>query len=410
MRIAVLANNYPPHTLGGYELLCADHVAWLRGRGHEVVVIASTYGVEGPATERGAAGETVVRTLDFHWRDFQHDRPRGVRLWRGERRQRRELEGLLDTYRIEGVFVWHMAGLSKSLLAVAGRRGLPMVAVVGEPWPAWDIAADAWLRLWRHAALAPLRAAADRAVAPTTLRGGALATLTPAYASEHLRRTVEAGAPAAWPRAGAAVVPNGIALDRFLRPRPPRAADDAALRCLYAGRVERRKGVHVAVEAVRLARARGVPATLTIQGWRDDAYAAELRHQAERAAVPVDWRDAAAREAMPEVYAGHDVLLFPTLWEEPFGLVPLEAMAAGCVVVATGSGGSGEYLEDGVNALLAPKEDAAAMAAHLGTLHSDAALVDRLRQGGVRTAREHSFEDYAARLEALLADRSGRAQ
>ena len=411
MRIAVLSNTYPPHTLGGYELLCAEHVAWLRSRGHHVVVVTSTYGVEARAresrSEQGAAAETVVRTLDFHWRDFEHDRPSGRRLWEGELRQRRALLRVLREHRVEAVLLWHMAGVSKSLIAVLGRRGLPMVAVIGEPWPAWDIAADAWLDLWRRDAVRPLaraakpllRAIADRAVAPASL-DGALRHLVPAYASEHLQHSVDESAPAEWPRRGS-VVPNGIQVERFLRPRTPRPRG-AELRCLSAGRVERRKGVHVAVDAVARARDAGVAATLTVRGWADAAYLAELQEQAAAAGIPVDWQEAAPREAMPDMYAAHDVLLFPTLWDEPFGLVPLEAMCAGCVVVATGSGGSGEYLEDGVNCLVAPQGDAAAVAAHLATLSADPALVERLREGGLATARAHGFEEYAGRLETLL--------
>ena len=53
----------------------------------------------------------------------------------------------------------------------------------------------------------------------------------------------------------------------------------------------------------------------------------------------------------PGAYAAADALLFCVEWPEPFGLVPLEAMAVGTPVVATGTGGSAEYLRDGENCL-----------------------------------------------------------
>jgi glycosyltransferase involved in cell wall biosynthesis len=68
---------------------------------------------------------------------------------------------------------------------------------------------------------------------------------------------------------------------------------------------------------------------------------------------------------MGEVYAAHDCVLFPVRWEEPWGLVPLEAMAVGRPVVATGTGGSAEYLRDAGNCLLHPPGDAAALAQQL---------------------------------------------
>ena len=64
------------------------------------------------------------------------------------------------------------------------------------------------------------------------------------------------------------------------------------------------------------------------------------------------------RDALAGVYAGADALLFCVEWPEPFGLVPLEAMAVGTPVVATGTGGSAEYLRDGENCLLVEPGDA----------------------------------------------------
>ena len=52
------------------------------------------------------------------------------------------------------------------------------------------------------------------------------------------------------------------------------------------------------------------------------------------------------------------MVVFPVRWEEPWGLVPIEAMARGRPVVATGRGGSGEYLRDGENCVLFEADDA----------------------------------------------------
>jgi glycogen synthase len=74
------------------------------------------------------------------------------------------------------------------------------------------------------------------------------------------------------------------------------------------------------------------------------------------------------------------------VWEEPFGLVPLEAMSVGRPVIATGAGGSGEYLRDEENCLLyAPREDPAALAAAARRLASEPSLRQRLRRGGFET-------------------------
>jgi glycosyltransferase involved in cell wall biosynthesis len=106
---------------------------------------------------------------------------------------------------------------------------------------------------------------------------------------------------------------------------------------------------------------------------------------------------------MPQLYHDHDVLLFPSVWAEPFGLVPLEAMAASCVVVATGTGGSADFLRGGDNCLLVPAQDPDAIVAAIRRLRGDPGLVARLRRGGRATLAAHSFDAYAAGLEEQLA-------
>ena len=97
-------------------------------------------------------------------------------------------------------------------------------------------------------------------------------------------------------------------------------------------------------------------------------------------------------------------MLFPVLWEEPWGLVPLEAMAVGTPVIATGAGGSGEYLEDGVNCTIyAPREDPAALAAAVRGLAGDPPLRAKLRAGGLATADRFPESGFNAAVREALA-------
>jgi glycosyltransferase involved in cell wall biosynthesis len=75
-------------------------------------------------------------------------------------------------------------------------------------------------------------------------------------------------------------------------------------------------------------------------------------------------------------------------------------MACGTPGVATGTGGSAEFLRDGDNCLLFPKDDHAALAAALRRLAGDCPLRDRLVAGGARTARELDVDRLAGVLEA----------
>jgi glycosyltransferase involved in cell wall biosynthesis len=410
-RLLVVGTNYPPLSLGGYELLCRDHVASLRRQGHDVTVLTSRHGVEpGGVEEVPTTGETVLRLLDFRWQDYELAPPTGVGLLRSERHERRLVERVVRRARPDGAIVWQLAAMSKSTLSVLHRRGVPTMLVVGEPWPVWDVDGDPWAGLWgrlrrrrrTRIPLTPLRALADRLIAPTDL-GPALRAATPAYASAYLRDLVDGGREEL--RGRGHVVANGIDAALFATARSDDAPLARPLRLLYAGRVERRKGVHTAVETLHNVLGAGVDARLSIVGWRDPAYEHELRGKADDLGVTeaIAWSDAVERESMRAQYGAADVLLFPTIWPEPFGLVPLEAMAAGCLVLATGTGGSGEFLRDGENCLLFAPEQPAAAAQHVCRLVADADLVVHLRMGGHRTVAEHSLESFIAGLDAVLA-------
>lgn len=90
---------------------------------------------------------------------------------------------------------------------------------------------------------------------------------------------------------------------------------------------------------------------------------------------------------MPGLYAALDVLAHPSV-EEPFGLVLVEAMACARPVVAVGEGGVPEIISDGVDGLLVPREQPAALAAALVRVLRDPALAEQLAHSGRARARD----------------------
>ncbi|ALP54089.1 hypothetical protein Tel_13630 [Candidatus Tenderia electrophaga] len=91
------------------------------------------------------------------------------------------------------------------------------------------------------------------------------------------------------------------------------------------------------------------------------------------------------REDIPNIYASSDMIVVPSRWEEPFGLILLEAGAVSKPVVAAQVGGIPEVVVHGETGYLFPKEDLDTMTLQVETLVSDAAL--RTRMGA--QAREH---------------------
>jgi glycosyltransferase involved in cell wall biosynthesis len=183
----------------------------------------------------------------------------------------------------------------------------------------------------------------------------------------------------------------------------PDAAADAT-HVVYLGRLERLKGPAVAVAAVAAAAATlQRRLRLTIAGEGSDA--AEVRTAVSRVAPGVlrDVRFAGrlAPEACAGLLAGAGLLVVPSLWPEPFGLVGFEAAAHGLPVVAFDVGGIPEWLEDGITGhLAAPSPDPV-------TNLRDAivrALADPLHYAALRRAAREAHAAAAARdhLGALV--------
>ena len=98
----------------------------------------------------------------------------------------------------------------------------------------------------------------------------------------------------------------------------------------------------------------------------------------------------------------HDVLVFPTLFEG-FGLVMLEAMSQGLVVIATGNSGAPEIITDGVNGYVIPIRSVQALVDRLETLAKDRSRLQEMGNAALATARRLSWAAYRRGLIELVA-------
>ena len=106
------------------------------------------------------------------------------------------------------------------------------------------------------------------------------------------------------------------------------------------------------------------------------------------------------QEELPQWYGQMDIVLMPSR-SEGFGLTAIEAMACGCVMVASDTGGLPEVVRDGICGLLHRTEDVTDMAAKISTLIGDATLYDTLRTQSLVEVEKYSFERYAALMNDL---------
>jgi glycosyltransferase involved in cell wall biosynthesis len=390
VRVLVLSNLYPPNALGGYELACRDVVDRWRGKGHEVTVLTTSTAVSG-TVETGSDDPHVVRRLEWWWADhvFLDPGPRGRLAL--ERRVHRVLDEVLAQVRPEVVSVWHMGGMPLSLLRSLDERGLPVVYNLADDWPAYGPQVDPWQRSTRRLPKGLVRRLTGVPAGLPDLDRAKVSSFS-AFTVAQLRRRTR------WSFPDVTVTGGGVDVRDFplVASGPPRPW---TWQLLAVGRVERRKGFDTAVAAL----AELPPeARLRIAGVDDGTHQRELEGLAAELGVADRVVVAGVpRAELRQLYAGADALLFPSRWEEPFGIVPLEAMTQATPVVATRRGGSAEYLTDGSNCLAVAHDDPPAMAAALRRLAGDDELRRRLADGGLRTAAELTTDHLADRLEAL---------
>jgi glycosyltransferase-like protein len=208
------------------------------------------------------------------------------------------------------------------------------------------------------------------------------------------------------------VVPNAVDTGRFAATAPvPRPSAGPLL--LAVGGIEPRKGTLVAFRALaqlaRSAEAAGLPRPVLVivggHSFQDfapyrDAALAELPSLGLTLGVDVVEVGTVTDAELGGWYAAADVLCYPSV-VEGFGLVTIEAMSQGLPVVASDIDVFGEYLTDGVNALLPAAGDPDALAVALRRVLAEPELADRLRTAGETTAQSYTW-DAAARAHEQI--------
>jgi glycogen synthase len=390
MRVLGVGSIYPPHHLGGYEIIWRGVMRRLREDGHDVRVLATDFRRDEVAAD-AAEDPDVHRELDWYWRDHQWRRLGLRQRLAIERRNAATFDRHLREFEPDAITWWLLGGMSLSLIEQARRAGVPATFFVLDYWLSYGRDRDLWTRMWRT--LSPLAPLAERLTGlPTRIDYASAGHWV--FCSETVREHALA---------------NGLrtADTTVLSPGVERSLLDAGRerderpwrwRLLYVGRVVPQKGVLTAIKALEQLPAES---QLRIVGDGDPEYRVELERLASALGVQdrVRFDGTQPRELIADVFREADAVVFPVEWAEPWGLVPLEAMALGRPVVATGRGGSGDYLRDRENSLLFEAGDAAGLARAIRTLADDRTLRERLVVGGHETATLHD-EDSFNRLAA----------
>ena len=208
------------------------------------------------------------------------------------------------------------------------------------------------------------------------------------------------------------IIPNGIDLPHFSRQVPPlEQFCDGKLNILFVGRMEKRKGFKYLLGAYEKVKRELPQCRLIVVGPQDRSYGKYQRLAVKRNLKDVVFTGYVSYEELPRYYKSADIFCSPATCWESFGLVLLEAMAAGKPTVASDIAGYAAVVNDGVDGLLVKPRDEKALAGTILQLLQDGSLRERMGEMGKVKAGDYSWEKVAQQVmnyyQELLKGRSG---
>src|SRR4051812_43741534 len=193
------------------------------------------------------------------------------------------------------------------------------------------------------------------------------------------------------------VIPNGVDLEAV--PHGPKPASDQ-LRLLFVGRAEERKGLPVLLAAFQ-ALVEHVPSRLTIVG----ADPVEIsRRVADPALMShIDVLGKVSDSVLWRQLGDADILCAPSLTGESFGMVLIEAMAAGTGVIASKIAGYSDVVTNGVEGILVPPADPQALAEELQLLAHEPDRMRAMGEAGRKNAERYAWPRIAEEISEVYA-------
>jgi phosphatidylinositol alpha-mannosyltransferase len=194
------------------------------------------------------------------------------------------------------------------------------------------------------------------------------------------------------------VIPNGVDVDRFRRAVPIARWQDGTRNILFVGRFEPRKGLLDLLKAYRILRKTGCKCRLLVVGGGPQAKEAR-RYLLTRKMGGVEFLGRVGDDERDALFKTADVYCSPATGHESFGIVLLEAMAAGTPIVCSDIHGYKGVVRRGREGLLVPPHQPKLLAAALAELLSSDERRQAMARSGLARAQEYSWERVTAKVE-----------
>ena len=378
MRILVLSDLYPPYYIGGHEIRCKIIADGLSEKGHEVHILTSTYGINGQSKDKN-----IYRLLYFI-------------DWRGSKKRYMQIKNallarlnylitnkLIKQLRPDIIYAGKISGISILASKAIQSVNSPIVHHLGNYFPA---------ELVEMCVLEknPLKRLLRKIIYGFNDIDDFDFKHILVVSEAVKKRYVEAGFVAD----NISIIPPRGIPSVLIRKEYNRniKLHDEQTKLLYVGRLSKEKGIDTALKTVEYLTNKSEMQNLTLDiiGDGDEQYVKELHIITEKLGIEnrVKFIGELQYEDVLKEYDNYYMLLVPSLWEEPFGVIILEAMSQGLPVIASKVGGIPDILENEKTGLLVPPGDSLKMAEAVKKLVDNPSLHETISRNGIKRVQE----------------------
>jgi len=374
LKILIVTNLFPPQVLGGYERSIADFAHLLHERGHQVLVLTSNTPFFSDSRMEPPTELEVRRCLLLGGEWHLGRAAEWFSIEEVEKIDAQNLQMLADCL-----------GSFEPNVCLAGNMDLMPVCILE----------------YILANQTPIAHYVMNAM-PGYLPN--LAPRSPLYRYIACSHWVQQSLfDKGFPAETIATVYPGAAVEAFFQPQlPPRDQ----LRIAYSSLLMKYKGADVLIEALCMLRSAGIRFTASLAGGTlDPVFLGGLKELVVANGLTdcVSFLGILTRDEIVQMYKRHNVLVFPSRFDEPFGISQIEAMAAGLTLVTSGTGGAREIVEHGQNGIVFESGNASDLANMLALLIEHPLEWEQITRQGQQNAMQRFSQTRAVEsLENLL--------
>lgn len=354
LKILVINNLYPPQELGGYGRLISDFTNILSNRGHHTMVLSSdsSYLGEAPLHEPG-----VQRSLFLYggWKNGKTEvlddksSIRSVIL-----KNVAAVRQSISEYQPDCVLLGNIDFLGKAVLEEILNWKIPVIHHVGNENPGYQ---TEFTPKSKHYHIAT--------------------------ASDWVLKKIKGDG---YPIISGSTVYPGAKTDEFFLHLTP---SYETLRICYASIVLPYKGPHVLIDALKIVYQEGYDFTCEIAGpTTNQDFVNDLKDFVKVSGLNdrIKFLGLLNREELKCLFGRSNMLIFPSVFEEPFGISQVEAMASGIVVLTSGTGGTREIIEHQQSGIIFQSENPTSLANEIINLYKNQKKWQQLALAGQQRA------------------------